>query len=150
LEKPLVLVADDNEATCTLIAAVLRNDFVCEVARDGTEAIEKLRRRPYDALLLDVLMPGVDGYAVLDHLMEKEPRLLSRVVVVTASLSPRELGRLRDYPIARIIAKPFEVDVLLDTVKEIARPSAMPEPFQGGHLLSGGMLLLLADLLKRV
>jgi CheY-like chemotaxis protein len=123
LEKPLVLLADDNEANRKMIAAVLRNDFVCEIAHDGLETIEKLRSRSYEVVLLDLLMPHADGYAVLDHLTQEAPSLLSRVIVVTASLAPRELARLREYPIARIISKPFEINMLLETVKEVARRS---------------------------
>ena len=112
MEKPVVLLADDNEATCTLILALLRSDFVVEIVNDGGEAIERLKRRQYAAILLDLLMPGVDGYAVLDYLATDHPGLLERVLVVTASLSPREMQRVREYPVCGVVAKPFEVDVL--------------------------------------
>ncbi|MGN6183222.1 MAG: response regulator [Thermoanaerobaculia bacterium] len=90
-EKPLVLLADDNEATCTLITAILQNEFLVETAHDGMEAIEKLKSRQYAAVLLDLLMPVTDGYAVLDFLSQDRPELLSRVLVVTASLGAREM-----------------------------------------------------------
>jgi CheY-like chemotaxis protein len=148
VEKPLVLLADDNEATCTLIQALLRSDFVVDVASDGREAIDKLKSRHYAAILLDLLMPVADGYAVLDHLTAERPDLLRRVLVVTASLSPRELQRVREYSIRAVIAKPFEVSVLQNAVRECA--SFRGEPFLAAPFLSGGMILLLADLLRRV
>ncbi|HVG25945.1 MAG TPA: response regulator [Thermoanaerobaculia bacterium] len=148
MEKPLVLLADDNEATCTLIQALLRSDFVVDVASDGREAIDKLKSRHYAAILLDLLMPVADGYAVLDHLTAERPDLLRRVLVVTASLSPRELQRVREYSIRAVIAKPFEVSVLQNAVRECA--SFRGEPFLAAPFLSGGMILLLADLLRRV
>lgn len=148
MEKPFVLLADDNEATCTLIQALLRNDFVVEIARDGHEAIEKLQRRQYAAILLDLLMPIVDGYAVLDHLTTQRPDLLRRVIVVTAALAAREMQRLRTYPVHAVITKPFDVEALQHAVRECAGIGGEPEPFLRAPLISGGMLLLLADLLR--
>jgi Response regulator containing CheY-like receiver, AAA-type ATPase, and DNA-binding domains len=147
VEKPFVLLADDNEAICTLIQALLRSEFVVEVARDGHEAIEKLKSRQYAAILLDLLMPIVDGFAVLDFLSDGRPEVLRRVIVVTAALSPRETQRLRNYRLHGVIAKPFEVDVLQHTVRQCAGLGG--EPFLT-PILSSGMILLLGELLRRV
>ena len=143
MEKPSVLVVDDNEATCTLITALLQNDFVVEVVSDGSEAIEKLRRRKYAAVLLDLLMPVVDGYGVLDFLREQNAELLRKTIVVTASLSPRELERVKKYDVGGLIGKPFEVDTLFAAVRQCAG-DAGPQ-FIRGPLLSSGMILLLAE-----
>jgi CheY-like chemotaxis protein len=154
VEKPFVLVADDNEATCTLITAVLRNDFVVDTAADGGEANDKLRTRQYDAVLLDLLMPNVDGFAVLDMMQSERPELLRRTIIVTASLSQRQMQRVRDYPVCAIIAKPFDVDVLLRTTKSCAahddeESDGDDTPARRGRILSSGMILLLADLLRQ-
>lgn len=142
MDKPFVLIADDNEATCTLITALLRGEFVVEVANDGAEAIEKLRGRQYAAVLLDLLMPVADGYAVLDFLRAERPELLSRVIVLTASVGVRQIERVREYPVCRVIAKPFEVDALVNAVRDCAGRGS--SSFRE-HILSGGMLLLLAE-----
>jgi two-component system sensor histidine kinase/response regulator len=146
VDKPFVLLADDNEATCTLIQALLQSEFAVDIASDGHEAIEKLKSRQYAAILLDLLMPIVDGYAVLDHLSAEQPDLLRRVIVVTASLSTREMQRLRSYAVRAVVPKPFEVEVLQNTVRQCAGLGG--EPFLRTPLISGGMLLLLADLLR--
>jgi CheY-like chemotaxis protein len=148
VEKPFVLLADDNEATCTLITALLQADFVVDVASDGGEAIEKLKSRQYAAILLDLLMPLVDGYAVLDFLEQHSPDLLRRVIVVTASLSSRQLQRVKEYEVFGVIAKPFEVDLLQAAVHQVAGDNDT-RPIRG-PLLSSGMILLLGELLKRV
>jgi CheY-like chemotaxis protein len=148
VEKPFVLLVDDNEATCTLITALLQADFVVDVANDGGEAIEKLKNRQYAAILLDLLMPLVDGYAVLDHLTEHRPDLLRRVIVVTASLSSRQIQRVRQYDIFGLIAKPFEVDALQAAVHQAAGDKE--GSLIRGPLLSSGVILLLGELLKRV
>lgn len=147
MDKPVVLVADDNEATCTLVAALLRNEYVVDVVSDGNEAVEKLKRRQYAAILVDLLMPIADGYAILDYLTAERPDLLRHVIVVTGSLTARELQRVRAYDICAVVAKPFEVSLLQEAVRHCAGPGA--EPFVKAPLLSSGMLLLLADVLRR-
>jgi CheY-like chemotaxis protein len=149
VEKPVVLLVDDNEATCTLITALLQNDFRVEIASDGHEAIERLKSRHYAAILLDLLMPIVDGYAVLDSLRDERPALLRRVMVVTASLSAREMQRVRAYDVFAVVAKPFEVDALQTMVRECAG-GGDEQPFLRAPILAGGMLLLLADVLRRL
>lgn len=148
MEKPFVLLADDNEATCTLVRALLQSDFVVDVASDGQEAIERLKRRDYAVVLLDLLMPLVDGYAVLDFLTAERPDLVRRVIVVTASLSPREMQRVRAYDICAVIPKPFEIETLQSSVRQCAGIGG--DSFLRTPLISGGMILLLADLLRRV
>ena len=147
MDKPCVLLADDNEATCILITALLRSEFTVEVARDGGEAIEKLKQRQYAAIVLDLLMPLVDGYAVLEFLRSEHPHLLGRVLVVTAALSPRDTERVKQYDVCGMVAKPFDVDALFHAVRQCAGDPG--EPLRG-PLITGGMLLLLAEVLRRV
>ena len=147
MEKPLVLVVDDNEATCTLITALLHRDFVVETANDGMSAIAKLKSRQYSAILLDLLMPRVDGYAVLDFLRAERPDFLDRTIVVTASLAAKEMQRVRKYEIREVMAKPFEVDVLQSLVRQCA--AERDRPGAGAAFTATGMILLLADLLRQ-
>lgn len=148
MEKPVVLLAEDNDATCTLITALLRSDFEVEVVHDGADAIERLKVRSYAALLLDLRMPVLDGYGVLEFLHEEQPDLLPRVLIVTASLSANEMERVRRYPVGGIIPKPFEVDVLYAAVRHCAGTAG--PPFIRGPLLASGVLIFLAEILRRV
>ena len=145
MDKPFVLIADDNEATCTLLIALLRNDFTVETAHDGAEAIAKLTNRRYAAVLLDLLMPRSDGYDVLNFVQAERPEMLERTLVVTASLTERQLQRVRSYPICGVIAKPFDVEVLLSAVKACAKEG---DGGGRGPLLSTGVILMLADLFR--
>jgi CheY-like chemotaxis protein len=148
VDKPYVLVADDNEPTCTLLAALLHRDFAVDIANDGQEAIDRLRSRQYAAMLIDLRMPRTDGFAALDFLKQNQAGMLANVLVVTAVLTPDELQRANAYGICGIITKPFEVEVLLDAVKKCVSPDA--ENSLGPVLCTGApMILLLADLLRQ-
>lgn len=147
MERPLVLLADDNDATCALVAAILQRDFNLDVATDGSEAVEKLRVRDYASVLLDLRMPQTDGFGVLEFLAKDRPELMQRVLVLTASLTKQELDRVRHFAVAGVIAKPFEVETLLDAVRQCASSEGV-HPHLRGPLLSSGMILLLGEILR--
>ena len=145
MDKPCVLLVDDNEATCTLVTAVLQRDFITDVANDGNEALEKLKTGKHAAIILDLLMPPPDGYDIMDVLAKTRPEMLKRTVVLTAALSPREKQRMKNYPVSDVIAKPFDVEVLLAAVKKCAGT----EGHGLGGVISSGMLLFIAEMIQR-
>jgi CheY-like chemotaxis protein len=146
VEKPFVLLIDDNEATCTLITAVLHRDFTVEVAPDGSEAIERLRTNHYAAIILDLRMPQPDGFAVLEFLAQHDRKQLRNVLVVTAALTAPEVARAKAFDICGIIGKPFDVEALLDAVKQCAATAGYGNGI--GNVLSSGVILFLADLIR--
>jgi|ERR1051325_9820968 CheY-like chemotaxis protein len=146
VEKPQVLLVDDNEATCTLVTALLQREFTVEVASDGTEALEHLKTKKYASILLDLRMPGLDGFGVLEFLQSTTPEAVSRVLVLTAALSERELARVKEFDVCGIVAKPFEVETLLGAVRSCA---GMHEKPIGRFFFSNGVFLLLAEVLRQ-
>lgn len=105
-----VLVVDDDDGIRQMVCKILeRESFDVDRARDGAEAIDKLKQQDYDLVLLDLMMPRVDGYGVLRFLKETRPQKLSRVVVMTA-LTPHEV----EDPVAKVLAKPFDVGLLIE------------------------------------
>lgn len=145
MSKPRVLVADDNDAICTLLKALLQREYEVEFATDGLEAIERLRTRRYAAVLLDLLMPVADGFTVLEYLRTERPDILPNVIVVTAAAGSAEASRVLEYGVCRIVRKPFEVDTLLGAVRDCADPS---EDMPRSTLISGTMLLLFAEMIS--
>lgn len=146
MQKPFVLVVDDNPATCTLLMALLQNDFTVEIAGDGAAAIEKLKSRRYAAVLLDLIMPHVDGYAVLDFLRDERPEVLPRTIVITAAMLRGGTQRVKEYGVCDLLAKPFEIDELLERVRGCVQLSGPADGF--GPMLSSGVILMLAELLR--
>jgi CheY-like chemotaxis protein len=149
IEKPAVLLVDDNEGTCTLVRALLQREFSVEVASDGAIALEKLRGAQYAAILLDLRMPVLDGFAVLAELRDTSPETLARVLVLTAALTRGELSRARQYAICGIIEKPFEVEDLLSAVRQCA---GVREGSSMGTMFCSTtpVLLMIADLLRQL
>jgi CheY-like chemotaxis protein len=113
--KP-ILVVDDDEAIRTMVERVLRREqFEVEGARDGFEAIEKLTRNDYGTILLDLMMPRVDGLGVL-RFLEQRPKP-ARVIVMTANTQGgSEAAEAK--PVFRVLSKPFDIQHLISHVKE--------------------------------
>lgn len=96
-----------------------RQDLDVDTARDGVEAIEKLDADGYSVLLLDLMMPRVDGYGVLQHLKATRPELLDCTIIASAVPESEILKRF-DMPVFRVHAKPFDVARLIADVRECA------------------------------
>lgn len=115
-QKKRVLVVDDDDAIRAMVERVLKREhYEVESARDGFEAIEKLTRNDYTTVLLDLMMPRVDGHGVLRYL-EERPRAPA-VIIMTASMqSAQETASAR--PVFRVLSKPFDIRQLVSHVHE--------------------------------
>lgn len=117
LPRKRVLIADDDESIRRLVAKVLsRAGFDTTEAVDGQEAIELLAREHFDAVVLDIMMPRLDGFGVMSRLVDQASDMVRKTVVVTAFSKAATSKRLRD--ICPVLAKPFEVEELVAAVKE--------------------------------
>lgn len=87
-----------------------------EYVEDGYAAIERLRTRPYDAVILDlVLRHGLSGFGVLNFLEQEQPALVERVFLVTG-MSEQTVARAAPELMPRFFRKPVEIDVLVQAV----------------------------------
>lgn len=112
-----VLVVDDDESIRRLIERLLlRHGFSVDTAVDGGVALEKVERQSYDVMVLDLMMPRVDGFAVIRRLVDTNPGLVTRTVVATAF--PRDVTHSQLAEVCRVIVKPFDTTELLDAVNE--------------------------------
>jgi len=119
--KPRALIVDDDEPIRVMLAAVVKqHGFVVETARDGHEAIEKIDKGTFDVILLDLMMPHVNGYDVLQHIRKKQPDLLRRTIVATA-VPERELKRDLTVPVFKVHMKPFDVPQLMADIQSAVK-----------------------------
>jgi DNA-binding response OmpR family regulator len=121
---PRILVVDDDRALQTLLSVLFtRAGFECDFVSDGNEAMEKLdgdgNGEPYAVIMLDLILPGVSGMEILNHLEEKKPALLPRTIVLTGASS----GVLKGIDTSRVhavIRKPFDIQDVLNLTAECA------------------------------
>jgi len=109
-----ILIVDDDDAIRALLMTVLRRrGLQADGARNGIEALEKLATRRYEVMLLDLMMPQMNGYEVLDQLAAQPATQRPLVLVLTAGLEPRPLDTRI---VIGMLHKPFDVELLVDTV----------------------------------
>jgi CheY-like chemotaxis protein len=112
------LVVDDDDPIRTMLAKVVeRQDLDVDTARDGVEAIRRLDHKRYDLIVLDLMMPRIDGYGVLKHLNEHHPEMLACTIIASA-VPESEILRRFEYPVYRIHAKPFDMARLIEDIQE--------------------------------
>jgi len=113
LEKR-ILVVDDDDAIRALVSTVLRRrGFSVDAARHGAEALERMDQCRYSLVVLDLMMPRVSGYEVLDHLDGMAASMRPLVLVLTAGLEPKNFD---PSVVIGTIHKPFDIELLVDTV----------------------------------
>ena len=114
-----VLVVDDDDAIRALVTRVLqRHLYSVEQASNGEEAMTKLRQSKFDVVLLDLMMPVMSGFEVIDQLATESP--LQAVVVMSAA-SEGDFQRVNGAAVVQsVIRKPFELSELLEAVRRSA------------------------------
>jgi DNA-binding response OmpR family regulator len=111
-----VIVVDDDAGLRTLFIAILeRKGFTVDLAADGRAAYDQISRNAYSVILLDLMMPDVNGFELLERLARECPSLLSRVIVMTGA-SRRVVQTLDTTSIWGLIRKPFDIDELVSAV----------------------------------
>lgn len=117
MEKIKLMVIDDNREFCRLVrnyAEMVNEVEFCGAAFDGISALKLIRERKPDVILLDNIMPELDGIGVMNHLGNFEKEIRPRVVAITASPTNTyvaEMGRLgADY----IVSRNMDIDEMIN------------------------------------
>src|SRR5919109_2640189 len=113
-----ILVVDDDRTMRETLGEVLTDEgYDVETAADGHEALQQLRERPADLVILDLMMPVMDAFAFRSELARRGP--LDGCAVLVVSAAPNLEQAVRRLDATDAIAKPFRLDVLLDRVEEL-------------------------------
>lgn len=121
--KVNILIADDNKDFCSILSEYLsaQADFeVVGVAKDGLEVIQLLKEVTPDIIILDIIMPHLDGLGVLEKLntleLEKQPKVIVLSAVGQDKITQRALTLGAEY----YVVKPFDMDVFSKRIRECA------------------------------
>ncbi|MDE7106824.1 MAG: response regulator transcription factor [Clostridiales bacterium] len=133
-KKFKILIVDDDKNICQLLGLYLERDgFATEFCHDGNSALDKLSSTVYDGVVLDVMMPGPDGFEVLSEL-----RKFSEVPVIMLSARGESTDRISglnrgadDY-----ITKPFEPQELIARIRAVLRRSKPAEEIKNVTLFN--------------
>ncbi|HKO57859.1 MAG TPA: response regulator [Thermoanaerobaculia bacterium] len=114
------LVIDDDPGLQGLFHTLLgREGFSVDCASNGRLAFEYLKRRSYSVILLDLMMPDVNGFELLDRLGRDSPKLLARVIVMTGA-AQKVVDSVDRSRIWGLIRKPFDINELVLSTRQCA------------------------------
>ena len=111
-EKSSVLIVDDNPESVMMLAFILKSDYVIFKASNGPDAIESAIKNNPDIILLDVLMPKMDGYEVLGRLKEAEETKDIPVIFVTGLTEADDEAKGLEMGASDYITKPFSATIV--------------------------------------
>jgi DNA-binding response OmpR family regulator len=134
-----ILIIDDDRAVSTAIKLVLeRNDHQVLVANDGIKGLELFEARPFDLLIVDIFMPGMDGFETMSLVRRKRPEL--PIIVISGRPFGSDDGEVPDFLRMAIrlgavstLQKPFRPRELLATIAECLKASEPPQDKLRGH-----------------
>jgi DNA-binding response OmpR family regulator len=115
---PRILIVEDDDPIRTLLAAALRRESLdVDTAQDGAAALELTRQCDYAVIILDLMMPRLNGFEFLKAFRTAKPR---SVIIVITAFDDTHLGSLEASQVHAIIRKPFDVPQLVTIVREVA------------------------------
>ena len=121
LPKTSILIAEDDTLIRDVYVEMLKNaGFEVEEAKDGKEALEKLTAGGYDLVLLDIIMPFIDGLGILQTLKESPPKKKNAIILICTSLAADpKVQEALEMGAGGVIFKPdITPDQLVDQVKK--------------------------------
>jgi len=122
-----ILVVEDEARMAELLNQALREEgHQVVLSRDGREGYEMARYSPFDVIVLDVMLPGMDGLALARKLRERGNQ--TPVLMLTARDAPADIVNGLNSGADDYLTKPFSLDILLARVRAVSRRGAIPRP----------------------
>ena len=119
-EHPSVLVVDDEPQVVWVLEFSLQGEgYETFTAHDGFEALDQIERHHPDLMVLDVMMPRMDGWSVLEAVGKLPAESRPRVVMVTALASSIDQARAKQLGAAAYVPKPFDMDQLVGVLQDL-------------------------------
>lgn len=124
--RPSVLVVDDEPAIRALVTKIVeRAGFPTESACDGADAIAKLEAGDFRVMVIDLMMPNVDGYGLIDYIRQRGG--VKPAIIVISAGDSAGFRQLDGSMVHSILRKPFDIDVLGDLITAAATAMAAQE-----------------------
>ena len=117
--RKILLVDDEPNIIMSLEYTFKKNNFEVFIARDGQEAIDILKNELPDIIILDVMMPHVDGYATLELIKKNEKLASCKVIFLSAKNKESDIEKGMQLGADAYVTKPFSVKKLVEQVNEL-------------------------------
>lgn len=117
MNKTRILCIDDNDRNLRILSELLSDEYELECVRSGEEGLASVKNSMPGLILLDVMMPGMDGYKVCQEVKQNPTTAETPIVLLTAKAGPDEKDHGLRAGADGYLMKPFDPDALLDLVE---------------------------------
>jgi two-component system, OmpR family, alkaline phosphatase synthesis response regulator PhoP len=132
VSKKKILIVDDEESLLKLASLLLTSrGYKVEAALDGKSALDSMAKDKPDLVLLDIMMPGLNGFEVCQQIKSNVSTRNIPVIMLTAKKSSEDMSRAEQLGAEQYITKPFRSAHLIETIKQTLSgtlPHFSPEP----------------------
>jgi DNA-binding response OmpR family regulator len=119
MKNKILIVDDEPNIVMSLEYAFKKKDFEVFIARDGSEALEILKHQTPNVVLLDIMMPKVDGYQTLKHIKNTNSLKDTKVVFLTAKNKASDIEKGLKLGADKYLIKPFSVKKIVSEILQI-------------------------------
>ncbi len=117
--KKILIADDEHKIVMTLEYAFRKAGYEVFIARDGTEVLELLKEQIPDLILLDIMMPNLDGYSTLSEIKKTEKFQKIKIIFLSAKTSEKDIQKGLEMGADAYITKPYSIKKLSEKVQEL-------------------------------
>ena len=125
--KTHVLIVDDDPRNIRILYEILGNNFILTSSPDGEQALEEVKKHTPDLILLDIMMPGIDGYEVCRRLKSSDKYKDIKIILVSGKALTEERVKGYESGADDFVTKPFDMDEILAKVNVFSKLKSMEE-----------------------
>ncbi|ASK28659.1 response regulator [Chryseobacterium sp. T16E-39] len=117
--KKIIIADDEHKILMSLEYSFKKNGYEVFIARDGTEVLDFLKTMVPDVILLDIMMPNLDGYSTLEVIKEQERLKNTKVIFLSAKNNPKDIEKGLEMGADAYVTKPYSIKKLMQQIEEL-------------------------------
>lgn len=117
--KKIIIADDEHKILMSLEYSFRKSGYDVFIARDGTEVLDFLETITPDVILLDIMMPNLDGYSTLEEIKKRENLQNTKVIFLSAKNNPRDIEKGLEMGADAYVTKPYSIKKLMQQIEEM-------------------------------
>lgn len=117
--KKIIIADDEHKILMSLEYSFKKNGYDVYIARDGTEVLDFLKDMVPDVILLDIMMPNLDGYSALEIIRQDERLKNTKVIFLSAKNNPKDIEKGLEMGADAYVTKPYSIKRLMQQIEEM-------------------------------
>lgn len=117
--KKIIIADDEHKILMSLEYSFKKNGYDVFIARDGAEVLEFLKTMVPDVILLDIMMPNLDGYSTLELIKQDKKLKDTKVIFLSAKNNPKDIERGLEMGADAYVTKPYSIKKMIQQIEEM-------------------------------